>query len=66
MRVLAHRPVQKQYLATPPFQFFQQHHLTHIVACQSVGIGDQHPIHLRRPDRISQTVQARSVRLAPL
>jgi len=33
----------------------------HIVARQSVGISDQHPIHLRCPDRISQAIQARSV-----
>jgi hypothetical protein len=52
VRILAHRPVQKQHLAAPSLQFLQQHHLMHVMAGQPVGIGDRHSIHLRRPDRI--------------
>ncbi len=63
--ILAHRPVQKHDLAAPPLQFFQQYHLMDVVARQPVGVGDQHPIHLRGPDRIPQAIQARSVQTRP-
>src|ERR1051325_9711991 len=44
MRILAHRAVQEFHVAAAALPFFDQHHLMHVVARQSIGTGEQDPI----------------------
>ena len=53
LRVPSHRPVQEGHLAAGALELLEQHHELDVVARQTVGIGDQQPVHLARPYRVA-------------
>jgi hypothetical protein len=60
VRILAHRAIEKLDVAARPFELLQQEHLVDIVACQTVGCGEDDLVTLRGRDRIAQGIQSRS------
>ena len=47
VRVCGHRTVEKLYLTARPFQFFEEHHLVDIVACQPIRCSQHDAINFR-------------------
>jgi hypothetical protein len=57
MRVAAHGPIQELDRAADVFEFLQQHHLMHVVARQTIGCRQQHPIQFAGLGFVPQLIQ---------
>src|ERR1700704_6537030 len=65
VRVVAPRPVDKHNADSMPLKFFEDDHLVHVVACETIWRRDQHHVEGRPCSLVTQGVQARSLELGP-
>ncbi len=65
MRIMAHGSIQKFNRTAGLLEFFQQHHLVHVIARQTVRRRDQNAVQLAGLGTVPQSVQARPIQARP-
>lgn len=61
VRIPVHRSVKEFNLTAMLFEFFEQHHLMDIIACQTIGCDQYQSVNAALPHGISQAVQSRTI-----
>ncbi len=61
VRILTHGAVEELDVAASPFELFEEHHLVHVIARQTIRGGEPHQVTARGRHRIAQGIQFRTL-----